>query len=124
MSDTMYTEFTGSQDFYTIDHYLVRKDSIEAKVFRDSLGNVVAYNYAINGKMEFAAEYYPNGQIIGDLQLDGSGTGPVIYYYPDGRIWTKGQFKNRNRIGIWTEYNEDGTMKGFDHYEEKKEEGK
>lgn len=124
VSDTVFTEFVGRHDFYTIDHYLVKKDSIEAKVFRDSLGKVVAYNYAINGKMEFVAEYYPNGQIIGDLQLDGSGTGPVTYYYPDGRIRSKGRFKNHNQTGTWKEYNEDGTLKDVDHYEEKKEEGR
>jgi len=34
----------------------------------------------------------------------------LITYYESGRIWTKGNYKNNERSGGWTFYNEDGTV--------------
>jgi hypothetical protein len=118
-SDTSWTEVLGRKDFYTVDHYMDRRDSIVSKIFKDSLGNVVAFNKAKNEKVFFAAEYYANGQLIGKLKHmpamseDDSAT----YYYPDGRIKSIGQLHNYNKTGIWKEYNIKGVLEKKIYYD-------
>ena len=41
VSDTSYSTFIGRNDYYTIDFYLTKRDSLITKILKDSLGNVV-----------------------------------------------------------------------------------
>ena len=116
-SDTFYTEFVGRHDFYTIDHYIQVKDSLVSRVLKDSLGNVVGFNKATKDSMLFSAEYYPNGQMKGDAQIQPYGTGPATYYYPDGRIRSKGQWTDHKMTGEWKNYSEDGSLKEIEYYD-------
>ena len=86
-SDTTYTEFMGRHDFYSAHFYVTYRDSMVTKVLKDSLSNIVGLNRSRNGVVFFAAEYYPNGQLIGRTEFKkGMIDGPATYYYPDGRI--------------------------------------
>src|SRR5690348_16245787 len=111
-SDTAYSTFIGRHDFYTEDVYLNKKDSLVTKIFKDSLGNVVGINKSKNGIIIFAAEYYPNGQLIGKTQFkSGIVDGPATYYYPNGRINNIGRWHNYRQVGVWKTYEETGKLK-------------
>jgi antitoxin component YwqK of YwqJK toxin-antitoxin module len=117
-SDTIYTEHIGRTDFYTADYFVNRKDSIITKLFKDSIGNVVAYNKTKNDKVFFAIEYFPNGQARGKLpeKTNGEYNGQVRYYYEDGRVKSEGQFKKGLWSGEWKNYDKDGHLISIDDY--------
>lgn len=119
-SDTIYTEYIGRTDFYTADHFVNRKDSVTAKLFKDATGNVVALNRSKNETVFFAMEYYPNGQARGKLpeKTDGAYNGQVRYFYEDGRVKSEGQFKNGSRSGEWKNYDSDGYLISIDDHGE------
>ncbi len=120
ISDTTYTTFIGRHDFYTADFYVTYKDSLLTKVLKDSLGNVVGLNKSKEGVVFFAAEYYPNGQLIAKTDFKpGTVDGPATYYYPDGRIKSTGLWRNYAQVGIWKNYNENGELKEVVHYDDK-----
>ena len=111
-SDTSYSTFIGQHDFYTADFYVTKNDSTTTKIAKDSLGNVVGVIKSKNGVVFFAAEYYPNGQLIGKTQFKpGTIDGPATYYYSNGRIKTTGQWHNYAYTGTWKNYEENGELK-------------
>jgi len=117
-SDTNYSTFIGRQDFYTVDCYVTLKDSLVTKILKDSLGNVVGLNKSKNGIVFLAAEYYPNGQLIGKTQFKpGSVDGPATYYYPDGRIKSFGQWHNYAQVGTWKNYTPTGELQEIVYYD-------
>jgi hypothetical protein len=117
-SDTTYSTVIGRHDFYTADFYVTKRDSIITKILKDTLGNVVGLNKSKNGVVFFAAEYYPNGQLIGKTQFKpGAIDGPATYYYSDGRIKTTGQWHNYAQIGKWKNYKENGELKEVVYYD-------
>jgi antitoxin component YwqK of YwqJK toxin-antitoxin module len=117
-SDTTYSNFIGRHDFYTADFYVIKKDSVITKILKDSVGNVVGLNRSKNGIVFFAAEYYPNGQIIGKTQFKlGTVDGPATYYYSDGRIKSKGQWHDYAQVGIWKDYKENGELQATIYYD-------
>jgi hypothetical protein len=121
-SDTSYTSFVGRHDFYTIDLYVTYKDSVITRVLKDSLSNVVGFNRSRKGVSFFAAEYYPNGQLIGRTEFaPGTEDGPATYYYPDGRIKSYGTWRNYSLVGKWKNYNESGKLETIDYYDNKGE---
>lgn len=117
-SDTMYSSFIGRHDFYSEDFYIKKEDSLITQIIKDSLGNVVALGKTKNGVTFFAAEYYTNGQMIGKTKFrPGTVDGPATYYYPDGRIKSKGQWSNYAQVGTWKIYKENGELKATDYYD-------
>ena len=118
-SDTTYTEVKGRKDYYTIDHYINRKNNTTAQILKDSLGHVVGFNESKNGEMLFSGEYYKNGQLMGKTQfVAGKVDGQATYYYPDGRIRSVGQWRDYRQTGIWKNYNEQGTLEKIIYYDE------
>lgn len=118
VSDTSYISLLGRADFYTAEYYITRGDSSENKILKDSAGNVVGIVQMKNDVTLFAAEYYPNGQVMGNLSfLSGKIEGPAKYYYRDGRIRSLGVWKDNSRIGTWREYFETGVLKEIIHYD-------
>lgn len=110
-SDTIYTKILKGSDWYSADYYINLKDSIENKIFKDSSGNIVALIEQKKGADIFAAEYYPNGQLMGKMQYkDGKVEGIATYYYSDGRIKETGELYNDKEIGIWKDYNTKGEL--------------
>ena len=117
-SDTSYTEFIGSEDLYSADYYITKSDSLVTKILKDSVGNVIGLNKSRKGEVFFAAEYYPNGQIIGKTDFPpGKVDGSATYYYPDGRIKSTGQWHDFKQTGIWKEYTEQGQLREVVHYD-------
>ena len=117
-SDTTYSEHVGRTDFYTVEYFVNRRDSVITKIFKDSIGNVVAQNKARNDKVFFAIEYFPNGQVMGKLpeKIDGEYSGIARYYYEDGRVKSEGQFKKGLWSGEWKNYDKNGTLISIDDY--------
>lgn len=118
ISDTTYSTFIGSHDFYSADFYVIKKNSTITKILKDSLGRVVGLNKSKNGMTTFAAEYYPNGQLMGKIQFN-SGTidGPAVYYYSDGRIKSIGLWHDFAQVGVWKSYKENGELQTIINYD-------
>jgi hypothetical protein len=115
--DSTYTEYPKRHDFWSIDHYL--KDSTrENLILRDSLKNIVGIVESRKGKYYFSQEYYSNGQLKGktDFHSPGEATGPAIYYFEDGRIRARGQWKNHSQVGEWKNYDENGYLVSVQYY--------
>jgi antitoxin component YwqK of YwqJK toxin-antitoxin module len=56
--------------------------------------------------------YYEHGVKWSELSyVDGLKEGISMVYFPDGTVHYKGQYKNDKKVGTWTFYNEDGTVK-------------
>jgi antitoxin component YwqK of YwqJK toxin-antitoxin module len=117
-SDTVYSEHIGRTDFFTVDYYVNSEDSVTTKLFKDSIGNVVAYNKTKNNKVFFVIEYFPNGQVRGKLpeKIDEEYNGPARYYYEDGRVKSEGQFKKGLWSGEWKNYDKNGNLISIDDY--------
>jgi len=117
-SDTVYSKHIGRADFFTVDYYVNREESVTTKLFRDSNGNVVAYNKAKNNNVFFAIEYFSNGQVRGKLpeKIDGEYNGFARYYYEDGRVKSEGRFKKGLWSGKWKNYDKNGKLISIDDY--------
>lgn len=117
-SDTSFTEYVGRSDFYNIDHYINYKDSVTAQIFKDSLGNVVAYTKTKRDMVFFSVEYYPNGQVRGKLpnKTNGQYNGQARYYFEEGRVSSEGLFKNGLWFGEWKNYDKTGHLISIDDY--------
>ncbi len=64
--------------------------------------------YGIDGEPWTAMKYYSAN---GDTLFPGTlimGKGSIYEYFSDGKIKTKGQYKNSYRDSVWTEYSIDG----------------
>jgi len=117
-SDSMYVEYPKRKDFWSIEHYIIKPNK-ENAIFKDSLGAVVGYWKRINGKNYEGAECYPNGQIIGELNYSEPGVfdGEAKYYYKDGRIRSKGNWKGFKQIGTWKNYKENGELESIREFD-------
>ncbi len=63
--------------------------------------------------------YYPNGEprYIQNYNAWGDLTGEWLNYYENGQIKQKGHYSNGQAGGLWTYYNEDGTIKNEEFIE-------
>ena len=117
VSDTSYTEIIGRSDFYTADFYITKRDALTTKILKDSLGHIVAVNKSKNGQTLFDAEYYTNGQLIGQTKFFlGKVDGPATYYYANGRIRSIGQWHDFKQSGTWKYYDEQGRLEKITQY--------
>ena len=48
--------------------------------------------------------------------VNGVDYGKWVFYYPDGKIETKGRFKNGKRVGKWKYYHSNGKIKQISKY--------
>jgi len=118
-SDTIYNQVIRRTDFYDMDYYINKGDSITTKILKDSLGNVVGLNSSKNGRVLFASEYYSNGQLKGKTQfLNGKIEGPALYFYSDGRIKGIGQWHDYKQLGVWKDYDEQGRLEKITNYDD------
>jgi antitoxin component YwqK of YwqJK toxin-antitoxin module len=118
--DSTFKEVLKLADFWTIDHFY--KDTVEHKIMRDSLKNIVAIVKCINGIVVVGKEYYPNGQLKCKANFPpGNIDGKATYYYADGRISSLGLWKNYMRVGNWYYYNNLGKLDYTEYYNTKGE---
>ncbi|MEM6845562.1 MAG: hypothetical protein AAF632_25335 [Bacteroidota bacterium] len=117
ISDSIYNRFSEDS---TVKYETYRLDSSSVAFASYRSDTLIAIVFRTNGIDTSVAEYYPNGQIIGDVNFLESGRldGPATYYYPDGRVKTIGQFKNGKWWGKWKNYDESGNLIEFEYYDE------
>jgi hypothetical protein len=115
--DSTYTEYPRRHDFWSIDHYLMGSNR-ENEILRDSLKNIVGIIERENGRTYFGQEYYSNGQAKGKTERNALGkiAGPAIYYFEDGRIRSRGQWKDHSQVGEWKNYDEKGYLESIQYY--------
>jgi len=59
-----------------------------------------------------------NGDLKRSIQqyIDGVDYGKWVFYFPNGKIETKGKFRNGLRVGKWKYYYESGSLKQISSY--------
>lgn len=61
--------------------------------------------------------YYEHGPKWSELSyVNGIKEGESVVYYPDATVHYKGHYKNDEKVGSWTFYNEDGTVQSEKQY--------
>ncbi|MAX79269.1 MAG: hypothetical protein CL843_03730 [Crocinitomicaceae bacterium] len=73
----------------------------------------------------FEIEYYNNGQVKmeGSLNAKGNREGIWKAYYPDGKLWSDGAFKDGKSHGKRTVYFENGQIQSLGEYTNGKQSG-
>jgi antitoxin component YwqK of YwqJK toxin-antitoxin module len=118
-SDSTYVEFPKTKSLWSIEHYIIKPNK-ENIIYKDSTGIILAYFKRIDGKNYSGGEFYNNGQIMGKLSYSEPGIidGEVKYYFENGRIRSKGLWKNNEQVGIWKNYNKNGQLISTETYDE------
>jgi antitoxin component YwqK of YwqJK toxin-antitoxin module len=129
----------------TEQYFLENEIHGEVKYY-NNLGLLDEVSYYYNGTFEGAAQYDTLGNIIGKSMLkDGAGTikyyyqnkslngasdylganlhGKVEWYYSDGKIISKGERHNDEKVGTWTYYHRNGKVSSSGKYVDGLEEG-
>lgn len=117
ISDSTYDRFSNDS---TVRYETYRLDSSSIAFASYRSDTLLAIVVRINGIDTSIAEYYPNGQIKGDINFleNGRLDGPAIYYHPNGRIKSIGQFKNGKWWGKWKNFDESGNLLEYEYYDE------
>ena len=91
--------------------------------FYDPQGHLSGIENYVDGKLSGTqSQYYPNGQLKGTYEADGTQTPhPFVSYYSNGRVFTQGQVANNIRTGSFTERYPDGTLMESYSYNDKEE---
>lgn len=131
-----------SLKFYSVS-MAMSSDNMGRKMFfieRKPVDSATYYKYEITvSNMANCRPCYLKTYNVGDtlvhegLQYTDCSVGPFIDYYPDGKIRLKGQYRenhsgnwNPNSIvcdikeGVWTYYNEDGSVQKIEKYKNDK----
>ena len=82
------------------------------QVFENPKGIITTLSFHKNGKDIYTAEYYDNGTIMCKFKTSREGVrnGKSECYYKNGKIRTKGEYLNNERIGMETEYDSIGNI--------------
>lgn len=115
--DSVHIDTSGKSKSILTTYFL--KDHSSVLVSRDSLKRIQAWWLRdSNGEILEGAEVSKTtGQILGKLHfVNGKIDGEVKYYYDDGRVRSKGQFKDGIRWGEWKNFDKDGNLTSTDRY--------
>lgn len=117
-SDTIFSEKVKSNYATTAEYFIDLKDSVTNKIYKDSIGNVVAHTRYKNDILLYVSEYFPSGQIKGKLpeRINGEYNGFARYYYENGRVKSEGEFLKGLQVKEWKNYDESGTLVSIDYY--------
>lgn len=93
-------------------YWLSKEDSIFRKIHYYETGEVVADFSVVHGKTIEGAEYYKNGQKMGDVPYDSNGllNGSAKYYYEDGTLSSQDFYINDKLHGESIDFDKDGKM--------------
>lgn len=118
VSDSTYDRFSKDS---TIRYETYRLDSTSIAFASHRSDTLLAIVFRTNGIDTSVAEYYPNGQIKGDVNFlhNGRIDGPATYYHSDGRVSTRGQFRYGKRWGEWKKYDSQGNLIEIVYYDQK-----
>ena len=88
-------------------------------------GNTMEYD-VVNGLKNGRFNVYKNADqyILSGMVKNNKNTGEWIYYYPNGKIESKGDFVNDQLSGRWIWYYEDGSLKQEGFFIKGEREGK
>ena len=117
-SDSSYSKPYFSRDFVTAIYFINRFDSTVAQVMKDK-DSVVRQILITKGKRKiYAAHYYPNGQLIENVQLDGYGQpdGTAVEYYANGVVKRSGAYRSGLHQGMWQNFDSMGKLLSPDEY--------
>ncbi len=117
-SDSVYSKPYFSRDFVTAIYFINRTDSTVAQVMKDK-DSVIRQVLISKGKRKiYAAQYYPNGQLIENVKLDGYGQsgGTGIEYYASGIVKRSGVYRSGLHMGMWQNFDSTGELLSTDEY--------
>lgn len=114
--DSVSISYPKGDHFWKVEDYYITHDSINNKIFYDSLDNIVGLLRLKSGKKIYSCEYYDNGQQRGPLfdnDISPNYPDTIKYYYRDGRVRSTNIYRDGVNV-LEINYREDGTIKYFD----------
>lgn len=92
------------------------KEKIEGRFENGSPKQVAVYK---DGKKIQAKKFYQNGavELEGSYDDDGKKHGYWKYLYPDGKLWSEGEYLHGKRHGMSKVYYENGVLRYEGNYE-------
>lgn len=117
-SDTSYSKPYKRTDFVTTSFYINKEDSSICQLMKDSAFHIRQIIIARKNIRTHFSQYYANGQLLADIPLNkfGQNEGTAAYYYQDGTLKTKGDFKNNLYAGKWENFDEKGKLIKINQY--------
>ncbi len=98
----------NSEQLMTLEHYKKGKLEGVRKVYYKSGEVAEEANYSNGKKQGSYKKYAENGVVLEEFQYkDDLFHGPALFRDPDGKITTKGHYKNGLSVGRWTYYEND-----------------
>lgn len=73
-------------------------------------GSIKSKRHFKNDTLTQLANFYPNGQLIGDVKLEGGRVTEGTYYHVNGTLRSKGKFSAGRKVGVWAQYDSLGTL--------------
>ena len=119
MSDSTYVKKYGTDKFANATYYKNNKEAVVCQVMKDLSDTIRQIIVTKNGKRNFIAEYYSNGQLVANLPLDSFGQyhGQSIYYYQNGFVESEGSYEHGFKKGIWKNYTIEGKLSEKNEYD-------
>ena len=119
MSDSTYVKKYGTDKFANATYYKNNKEAVVCQVMKDLSDTIRQIIVTKNGKRNFIAEYYSNGQLVANLPLDSFGQyhGASKYYYQNGYPESEGDYQKGLKKGVWKNYNFKGELTGTIEYD-------
>ena len=119
ISDSTYVKKYGTNKFANATYYIGNKEAIVCQVMKDLSDTIRQIIVTKNGKRNFIAEYYDNGQLVANLPLDSFGQyhGKSIYYYQNGFIESQGSYEHGFKKDIWKYYTAEGKLREKNEYD-------
>jgi len=119
ISDSTYVKKYGTKKFANATYYIGNKEAVVCQVMKDLSDTIRQIIVTKNGKRNFIAEYYGNGQLVANLPLDSFGQyhGQSIYYYQNGFIESQGSNEHGFKKDIWKYYTSEGKLSEKNEYD-------
>ncbi len=118
--DTVSVEYYYQGDAEGWQYYYNPNGKLDYKIF-DVSGTAVSEIYYDTNEVAFDTlsffgtktleSSYPNGQKKFSISyVNGQVNGPAVWYFGNGKVWKKGQFKDGDEVGDWVNYFANGKV--------------
>lgn len=112
-----YSKYPNGQIQYKIHFVNGEKNGLYEEFYEngDKSANAQYKDWDLVGN---CVRYFKNGNVQIEMKIDSSGTGNISVYHLNGNLNKTGRFERYARVGEWSYYNEDGTLKEVITYNE------
>jgi antitoxin component YwqK of YwqJK toxin-antitoxin module len=112
-----YTNYPNGQLQYKIHFEKGEKNGAYEEYYENGKKSAIA-NYKDWDLEGHCVRYFENGSIQIDMTIDSIGNGSISVYYSNGKLEKTGTYERYARVGVWSYYNKDGTLKEVKKFDE------